>query len=90
MQITSYLLILVFDEDLTAPPQYDVISHDLDITNLSYDLEIVQNSVKSHETIHIILTLHKIFQDLPELDSINQNITELFELPQNILESLKI
>jgi hypothetical protein len=77
-------------DDVTAPPQYDAISHDLDITNVSYDLETDRNSAESHETVCITSTLHDIFQDLPELDGIDQNITELFGLPRNIPESLVI
>ena len=77
-------------DDVTAPPQYDAISHDLDITDLSYDLGIVRNSAESHETVHTTSTLHDIFQDLPELDGIDQNITELSGLPRNIPELLEI
>lgn len=77
-------------DDVTAPPQYDVISHDLDITNISYDLGIARNLAESHETDRTTSTLHDIFQDLPELDGIDQNITELSGLPRNIPESLEI
>ena len=77
-------------DDVTAPPQYNTISHDLDVTNLTYDLETLRNSAKLHETVRTTSTLHDIFQDLPELDSINQNITELSGLPRNIPELLEI
>ena len=77
-------------DDVTAPPQYDTISHDLDITNLSYDLETPRNSAESHETVRTTLTLHDIFQDIPELDGIDQNMTELSGPPRNIPELLEI
>ena len=77
-------------DDVTAPPQYNTISHDLDVTNLTYDLETLRNSAKLHETVRTTSTLHDIFQDLPELNGINQNITELSGLPWNIPELLEI
>ena len=72
--------------DATAPPQYDDISHDQDI---SYDLGIDRNVTESHETIRTTSNLHDIFQDLLELIGIDQNLTEPSGVSQNIPEHLE-
>src|SRR5688572_17073899 len=89
--LVQFVIVLEISlDDIIASPQYDTISHDLDVTNLSYDLETLRNSAKLHKTVRITLILHDILQNLPELDGIDQNITKLSRLPWNILELLEI
>ena len=72
--------------DTTAPPQYDDISHDLDI---SYDLGTDRNVTESHEIVRTTSDLHDIFQDLPELNGIDQNLTEPSGVSRNVPEHLE-
>ena len=60
-------------DDLTAPSQYDDISHDL---NISFDLETVRTRPVSYETDRTTSTSLDIDQNTTESARIDQNDTE--------------
>ena len=70
-------------DDLAAPPQYDDISHDL---NISFDLETVRTRPVSHETDRTTSTSLDIDQNTTESAGMEQNSTEQSGLPRNIPE----